>query len=725
MNQEESVYELNRIQRYIMQMRPLLKKNALFSDGTADYRQPVEPDAGDEVTVRFRTARDNVDIVWLCTGDKKYKMKKTETGGAFDYYEVKFTLGEEPFYYYFKVASGLLNVYYDRYGVSKEKRDEYRFCIIPGFSTPEWSKGAVMYQILVDRFYNGDTSNDVLTDEYYYIRSTSRKMDSWDQCPSDFSVAEFYGGDLEGVRQKLDYLQNLGVEVIYFNPLFVSPSNHKYDIQDYDYIDPHYGKIVEDGGGLLKDGVSDNRKAERYINRVTNKKNLEASNRFFAELVEEIHARGMKVILDGVFNHCGSFNKWLDREEIYQVSGDYEDGAFVSKDSPYRNFFGFQDQFAWPYNTTYEGWWGHDTLPKLNYEGSEKLYDDIMRVVHGDDYGIACCVSSMRIGKEMQFFGARANLAKCLLYAINGGVDEMTGKQVGPKYRPITSEYLDYDEVWDKYKDMMKWLAGVYVNALNIIHYMHDKYCYEKLEMALHDKNVRRWFATGIAGFSVVADSLSAIKYAKVKPIRDENGVTVDFEIEGDFPKYGNDDDRVDEIAKQVLHTFIGYVKGNHTYRGGIQTTSILTITSNVSYGKNTGATPDGRKKGVAFAPGANPMHGRDKNGAVASLASVAKMPFMDAQDGISNTFTIVPDALGKTEESSETNLVALLDGYAEKGGHHLNVNVLNKETLLDAQKHPEQYKHLVVRVAGYSALFTTLSKSLQDDIIRRTEQGF
>lgn len=244
MNQEESVYELNRIQRYIMQMRPLLKKNALFSDGTADYRQPVEPDAGDEVTVRFRTARDNVDIVWLCTGDKKYKMKKTETGGAFDYYEVKFTLGEEPFYYYFKVASGLLNVYYDRYGVSKEKRDEYRFCIIPGFSTPEWSKGAVMYQILVDRFYNGDTSNDVLTDEYYYIRSTSRKMDSWDQCPSDFSVAEFYGGDLEGVRQKLDYLQNLGVEVIYFNPLFVSPSNHKYDIQDYDYIDPHYGKIV-------------------------------------------------------------------------------------------------------------------------------------------------------------------------------------------------------------------------------------------------------------------------------------------------------------------------------------------------------------------------------------------------------------------------------------------------------------------------------------------------
>ena len=347
--------------------------------------------------------------------------------------------------------------------------------------------------------------------------------------------------------------------------------------------------------------------------------------------------------------------------------------------------------------------------------------DDIMRVVHGDDYGIACCVSSMRIGKEMQFFGARANLAKCLLYAINGGVDEMTGKQVGPKYRPITSEYLDYDEVWDKYKDMMKWLAGVYVNALNIIHYMHDKYCYEKLEMALHDKNVRRWFATGIAGFSVVADSLSAIKYAKVKPIRDENGVTVDFEIEGDFPKYGNDDDRVDEIAKQVLHTFIGYVKGNHTYRGGIQTTSILTITSNVSYGKNTGATPDGRKKGVAFAPGANPMHGRDTHGAVASLASVAKLPFMDSQDGISNTFTIVPDALGKDEAAQENNLVAMLDGYVVKGGHHLNVNVLNRDTLLDAQKHPELYPQLTIRVSGYAVNFIKLTKEQQDEVIART----
>ena len=347
--------------------------------------------------------------------------------------------------------------------------------------------------------------------------------------------------------------------------------------------------------------------------------------------------------------------------------------------------------------------------------------DDVMRVVHGDDYGIACCVSSMRIGKEMQFFGARANLAKCLLYAINGGVDEMSGKQVGPKYRPITSEYLDYDEVWESYKAMMKWLASVYVNALNIIHYMHDKYCYERLEMALHDKKVRRWFATGIAGFSVVADSLSAIKYAKVKPIRNEQGVTVDFEVEGDFPKYGNDDDRVDEIAKEVLHTFIGYIKGNHTYRGGIQTTSILTITSNISYGKNTGATPDGRKKGEPFAPGANPMHGRDSHGAVAALASVAKIPFEDSQDGISNTFTIVPDALGKTEEDSENNLVAMLDGYAAQGGHHLNVNVLNRDTLLDAQAHPENYPQLTIRVSGYAVNFIKLTKEQQDEVISRT----
>lgn len=289
---------------------------------------------------------------------------------------------------------------------------------------------------------------------------------------------------------------------------------------------------------------------------------------------------------------------------------------------------------------------------KTSIESSSIQYenDDLMRVTHGDDYAIACCVSSMRVGKEMQFFGARANLAKCLLYAINGGVDEISKKQVGPKYRLITSEYLDYDEVMDKFKDMMKWLAQVYVNALNIIHYMHDKYCYERLQMALHDKKVTRWFATGIAGLSVVADSLSAIKYAKVKTIRDENGIVVDYEVEGDFPKYGNDDDRADEIAYDIVHQFMAYVKGNHTYRGGIPTTSILTITSNVVYGKNTGSTPDGRKGGEPFAPGANPMHHRDSHGAVASLSSVSKLPFKDAQDGISNTFSIIPGALGKDD---------------------------------------------------------------------------
>ena len=290
---------------------------------------------------------------------------------------------------------------------------------------------------------------------------------------------------------------------------------------------------------------------------------------------------------------------------------------------------------------------------KTSIESSSIQYenDDLMRVYHGDDYTIACCVSSMRIGKEMQFFGARANLAKCLLYAINGGIDEVSKKQVGPKFRPLTSEYLDYDEVMDKYKDMMKWLAGVYVNALNIIHYMHDKYSYERLQMALHDKNITRWFATGIAGLSVVADSLSAIKYAKVKTVRDENGIVVDYEVEGDFPKYGNDDDRVDNIARDLVHLFLQYIKMNHTYRGGIPTTSVLTITSNVVYGKNTGSTPDGRKAGQPFAPGANPMHHRDSHGAVASLASVAKIPFKDAQDGISDTFSIIPGALGKEDQ--------------------------------------------------------------------------
>ncbi len=301
---------------------------------------------------------------------------------------------------------------------------------------------------------------------------------------------------------------------------------------------------------------------------------------------------------------------------------------------------------------------------KMSIETSSIQYenDDLMRFTHGDDYAIACCVSSMRLGKEMQFFGARANLAKCLLYAINGGVDEITKKQVGPEFSPITSEYLDYDEVMRKYDAMMRWLAEVYVNTLNIIHYMHDKYCYERLQMALHDKNVTRWFATGIAGLSVVADSLSAIKYAKVKVIRDEDGLAVDYEVEGDFPKYGNDDDRVDAIAHDIVHIFMEHVRKNHTYRNGIPTTSILTITSNVVYGKATGSTPDGRKRGEAFAPGANPMHHRDSHGAIASLASVAKLPFLDAQDGISNTFSIIPGALGKDDRIFAGDLSVDLD---------------------------------------------------------------
>ena len=290
---------------------------------------------------------------------------------------------------------------------------------------------------------------------------------------------------------------------------------------------------------------------------------------------------------------------------------------------------------------------------KMSIKSSSFQYenDDLMRVTHGDDYAIACCVSSMRVGKEMQFFGARANLAKCLLYAINGGVDEITKVQVGPKFRPITSEYLDYDEVMEKYTDMMEWLAGLYVNTLNIIHYMHDKYCYERSQMAFHDKDVKRYFATGIAGLSVVADSLSAIKYAKVKVIRDEDGVATDFEVTGDFPKYGNNNDDVDQLAVEVVEKFMAMVRSHETYRNGVPTTSILTITSNVTYGKNTGSTPDGRVKGQPFAPGANPMHGRDKNGALASLSSVAKLPFKDAQDGISNTFSIIPGALGKEDQ--------------------------------------------------------------------------
>ncbi|MGS2776577.1 formate C-acetyltransferase [Robertmurraya sp. GLU-23] len=363
---------------------------------------------------------------------------------------------------------------------------------------------------------------------------------------------------------------------------------------------------------------------------------------------------------------------------------------------------------------------------KMSIETSSIQYenDDIMRPEWGDDYGIACCVSAMEIGKQMQFFGARANLAKALLYAINGGKDEKHKLQVAPEFSPITSEVLNYEEVMAKFDSTMDWLAGLYINTLNIIHYMHDKYSYERIEMALHDTHILRTMATGIAGLSVVADSLSAIKYAQVRPIRDENGIAVDFEIEGDFPKYGNNDDRVDSIAVDLVERFMKKLQKHETYRNSMTTMSILTITSNVVYGKKTGNTPDGRRAGEPFAPGANPMHGRDTKGTLASLASVAKLPYAYSLDGISNTFSIVPKALGKDEDSRENNLVSILDGYSVKQGHHLNVNVFNRETLLDAMEHPEEYPQLTIRVSGYAVNFIKLTREQQMDVINRTFHG-
>lgn len=347
--------------------------------------------------------------------------------------------------------------------------------------------------------------------------------------------------------------------------------------------------------------------------------------------------------------------------------------------------------------------------------------DDLMRGYWGDDYGIACCVSAMRIGKQMQFFGARANLAKTLLYAINGGKDEVSGEQIGPAFAPITGDVLDYDEVMGRFEPMMEWLAKVYMNALNAIHYMHDKYMYERMEMALHDRDILRTMACGIAGLSVVADSLSAIKFAKVKVIRDARGLATDFEIEGDYPAFGNNDARVDDIAVWAVERFMTALRKQKAYRNAMPTQSVLTITSNVVYGKKTGNTPDGRKAGQPFAPGANPMHGRDRKGAIASMASVAKLPYSHAQDGISYTFTIVPGALGRTEDERVSNLVGMLDGYAHQGGHHINVNVFDRETLLHAMDHPELYPQLTIRVSGYAVNFIKLTREQQLDVISRT----
>ncbi|AIQ66385.1 formate C-acetyltransferase [Paenibacillus graminis] len=352
----------------------------------------------------------------------------------------------------------------------------------------------------------------------------------------------------------------------------------------------------------------------------------------------------------------------------------------------------------------------------LQYEN-----DDLMRTYFGDDYGIACCVSAMRIGKQMQYFGARANLAKALLYAINGGMDEQMKVQITPPLRPILSDKLDFDEVMPAFDHVMEWLAELYINTLNVIHYMHDKYCYERIEMALHDQETMRTMATGIAGLSVVTDSLSAIKYAEVRPVRDENGLAVDYIIEGEYPAYGNNDNRADEIAVDLVKRFYRKLKKHSTYRQARTTMSVLTITSNVVYGKLTGNTPDGRKKGEPFAPGANPMHGRDRKGAIASLASVAKLPYEYALDGISNTFSIIPGALGKNEEDRVRNLTALLDGYTAKDGHHLNINVFDTKTLLDAMEHPEEYPQLTIRVSGYAVNFIKLTREQQLDVINRT----
>lgn len=367
-------------QMYMAGMRPVFNRKALFSDMTEDYVCPPEPSAYEEVTIYFRSGRNNIDKVFLVDKGQKHIMSKVDSNAYFDYYALSIQLEDEQLSYYFEVHAGRISCYYDMRGVTKDINEYYHFRLIPGFKTPDWAKGAVFYQIYVDRFYNGDPGNDVLTNEYQYIGDKTVRVEDWNKYPAAMGVREFYGGDLQGVLDKMDYLQDLGVDVIYFNPLFVSPSNHKYDIQDYDYIDPHFGRIVHDEGELLRPDQRENRFATRYIDRISNKDNLEASNELFAEVVKEAHRRGMKVILDGVFNHCGSFNKWLDRERIYENAPGYEKGAYIDRNSPYHNYFQFLDENRFPYNGSYDGWWGHDTLPKLNYENSRQLLDYVLYI---------------------------------------------------------------------------------------------------------------------------------------------------------------------------------------------------------------------------------------------------------------------------------------------------------------------------------------------------------
>ncbi len=366
--------------RYVSLMKPVFRQRAVFSDETEFYRSPFEPKSGDDVTVKLRTLRNNVDSVWLISGSIRTRMAVGFSDRGFDYYEYTFKNVSEPILYYYEIRVGQMAYYYNKLGITRDLSERNSFRIMPDFSTPAWARGAVMYQIFTDRFSNGERSNDVRTDEYAYLGAHTFHVDDWYQDVAGMDVRNFYGGDLEGIEQKLDYLQDLGVDVLYLNPIFVSPSNHKYDIQDYDHIDPHLAKIVKDGGCLLEEGNLDNTQAECYMNRVTDPENLEASNRYFAHFCGEVHKRGMKIILDGVFNHCGSFNKWMDRERIYETHGGYENGAFISADSPYRSFFKFNNEHAWPYNEFYDGWWGHETLPKLNYEESENLTEYILQI---------------------------------------------------------------------------------------------------------------------------------------------------------------------------------------------------------------------------------------------------------------------------------------------------------------------------------------------------------
>ena len=366
--------------KYIMQMRPVFNADAVFSDETESFVSPMEADPGDTVTIRIRTAHQNVDVVYLISGPLRLQMECARTCGGFDYYEARITLGQEIFRYYFELRSGKLQCFYNKLGITRDLRTGYAFSIRPGFHTPDWAKGAVMYQILIDRFCNGDPDNDVLDHEYSYLNGHAASVKDWGKRPEPVGVREFYGGDIQGVLDKLDYLQELGVEVLYFNPLFVSPSIHKYDTQDYDCIDPHLGRFVVDEGAVLDEGCLDNTRASRYICRVTRRENLDAANNLFIQMVEECHRRGIRVILDGVFNHCGSFNKWMDRERIYEKQEGYEKGAYISADSPYRSFFHFTNEHEWPYNSFYDGWWGHETLPKLNYENSPKLEQYILDI---------------------------------------------------------------------------------------------------------------------------------------------------------------------------------------------------------------------------------------------------------------------------------------------------------------------------------------------------------